>query len=942
MKKHALAAGWIVFLCGILALPMVCAEEAMESRKIPPWAEYRRIYQEMAWPAEEILLTAMEHENAAGYSGAWTLIEGKEAVLCQNPENSARWTFFAEEDGLFAVEITYYMLDGTMGAAECALLLDDALPFQEADQLLLPRLFADETAAFAVDRLGNDIRPAQKEIKAWQTRILRETEGYDNGAYLLALTRGEHSLTIQLNKEAMAIASVRLCRVDAPPSYADYGANARAAGDWVEVIEAEKPLHKTSTMLYAISDRSDAATFPSDPVAKKLNAIGGSNWKNGAQSITWEVHAPEDGWYTLSFRFKQDYLRGMSVYRRMEIDGRMPFAEMESVPFEYGVGWQIKTAGEEGPWGIYLSKGTHQLTLTPTTGELADVIYQVNETVIRLNALYRRIIMITGTSPDIYRDYSLHKEIPGLQEELIALARELRSALNKVESISGCTGGEAEILARTADQLESFARMPGTIPERLTTFSDNMISVSAWTLTAQAQSLLLDRIILASLGTQLPSLMGNATENIQYHLNAFLGSFVTDYEAVGSTADTEKTIKVWVSSGRDQAEVLKEMIDRTFTPKSGIGVELNIVQSGLMQAVMAGQGPDIALMLGHGDPVNYALRGAIYPLNDFEGFADMEKNYMPGALIPYTYQGQCYALPNSQSFFMCFYRTDIFEQLGLSAPETWDDLLIAAETLQRNNMNIGLPYVSQDAYSSISSGIGTANLFPTLLIQAGEKMYTDDGMTSFSSPKALHAFKTWTEYYTQYGFPLYKNDFSRFRTGEMPLVITGYTFYNQLQVAAPEIRNQWAMTLVPGTAEEGGINHATAASGTAGVILANTQDAEASWEFLKWWNSTEAQTEYGRNIENILGAAGRYNPANVEALRSLDWSSQELKLIEAQWAQVVEIEELPGSYYVSRNLDNAFKAVYNSNENYREALNYWNKQINAELKRKQEEYEQNR
>jgi len=356
---------------------------------------------------------------------------------------------------------------------------------------------------------------------------------------------------------------------------------------------------------------------------------------------------------------------------------------------------------------------------------------------------------------------------------------------------------------------------------------------------------------------------------------------------------------------------------------------------------MAGQGPDVALMLGHGDPVNYALRGAVLPLNEMEGFAGMEEMYMPGALIPYTYGGQCYALPNSQNFYMLFYRTDIFDEFGLKAPETWDDLLIIAETLQRNNMNIGLPYVSQDAYASISSGIGTANLFPTLLIQAGEKMYNEDGLTSFSNPGALAAFKRWTEYYTQYGFPLYKNDFSRFRTGEMPLVITSYTFFNQLQTAAPELRNNWAMAMIPGTLKaDGTVDHSTAAAGTAGVILADTDDPQAAWQFLKWWNSTEIQAEYGRNIENTLGAAGRYNPANVESMRSLDWSGRELDLIMSQWRQVREIEERPGSYYVSRNLDNAFKAVFYDNENYREALNYWNKQINAELIRKQAEYEQ--
>ena len=53
---------------------------------------------------------------------------------------------------------------------------------------------------------------------------------------------------------------------------------------------------------------------------------------------------------------------------------------------------------------------------------------------------------------------------------------------------------------------------------------------------------------------------------------------------------------------------------------------------------------------------------------------------------------------------------------------------------------------------------------------------------------------------------------------------------------------------------------------------------------------------------------------------------------------VVDLHEIPGGYYVSRNLDNAFKAVYYDNENYREALSYWNKQINREIERKRSEF----
>ena len=60
--------------------------------------------------------------------------------------------------------------------------------------------------------------------------------------------------------------------------------------------------------------------------------------------------------------------------------------------------------------------------------------------------------------------------------------------------------------------------------------------------------------------------------------------------------------------------------------------------------------------------------------------------------------------------------------------------------------------------------------------------------------------------------------------------------------------------------------------------------------------------------------------------------------LSAQWDNYRETEEIPGSYYLQRNIDNAFKAVYYNDDNPREALIYWNKEINNEIERKYKEF----
>ena len=61
------------------------------------------------------------------------------------------------------------------------------------------------------------------------------------------------------------------------------------------------------------------------------------------------------------------------------------------------------------------------------------------------------------------------------------------------------------------------------------------------------------------------------------------------------------------------------------------------------------------------------------------------------------------------------------------------------------------------------------------------------------------------------------------------------------------------------------------------------------------------------------------------------------QMLNAQWDHVEELPEIPGGYYVSRNLDNAFRAVVLSGNDERESLFYWTSSTNEEIARKRHE-----
>ena len=171
----------------------------------------------------------------------------------------------------------------------------------------------------------------------------------------------------------------------------------------------------------------------------------------------------------------------------------------------------------------------------------------------------------------------------------------------------------------------------------------------------------------------------------------------------------------------------------------------------------------------------------------------------------------------------------------------------------------------------------------------------------------------------------------------MPVLIQNYTFFNQLTVAAPEIKGCWSFQQMPGTRQaDGTINHASCSVGSCAVIFSKLSEDKQkdAWEFIKWFTTTETQTAYGNDIEAILGTMGRFDTANVQALEQLSWSTREVSLLKSQLEAQVEIPIIPASYGVTRNIMNAFREVVNNYENARDTLFWYNKDINDEIERK--------
>lgn len=887
----------------------------------------------------------VEYINVSG--GVTGTEDGRTGVELSAQQREITYTFNVETPGLYNIEIDYYALPGRMKDIVFSLAIDGETPFEEAGSVTLSRVYAD-SGEIEQDSNGNDIRPSQVEKPRWNSTRLIGNDGYYNDPYLFAFkTAGQHTVTLTYFEESMLVGNLRLVPEKVLPSYGEYSEGASAAGKYIELVEAEDSLEKSSPMLYPTYDRSSAATSPSHYSKMRYNTIGQSNWAQQGQWISWTINVPEDGWYSLSFRARQNYQQGINSCRTLYIDGEIPFAEAENIEFPYALGWYMKTLGDSNgePYLFYLESGEHELKLEVAAGPMGEVLKSLSDSVLELNSIYRSIIMVTGVTPDRYRTYYLEESIPELFDNLKSVSAELDDIYDKIIEITGASGSQASTIKEMSIMLDEFIDRPLNIPNRISAFKTNIESLGSLILTLSTQPLELDYIAVYS-QSELPQVNSGFFEGFVYAVKGFIASFTEDYNTVGSSADgsgANKNITVWISNGRDQAQILKNLIDNKFTPETEIGVTLSIVStatgtssSTLVQATLAGKGPDAALFTPKDTPVNLAMRGALTDLKTLDGFDEIYDDFYPSAWIPYEYEGGVYGVPESQNFEMLFYRADIFEELGLSVPQTWDEFYSVTELLQKNNLGVGV-LETNTANAGISSGI---SFFEKLLLQNGGTYYTDDlSRTRFDEEAAYSAFESWTELYTEYGLDRSFDFFNRFRTGEMPMGIMSYVTYNQLYSAAPEIRGLWAMTMVPGTLKEDGtIDRTETATSTAAIILDDCDDKDAAWEFVKWWVSSDTQSSYGTELEASLGVAARYDTANIEAFDSIGWTESEAEVLKAQWSEVTDIKQIPGNYFISRCLTNAFRTVVDDGVNPVRALNTYNKDMNAEIERKRAEF----
>lgn len=927
------------------------ATTGTDSIRQTSYTNYVKKYTDAARPDKTVEVLGKDYDPASVTDAQITVttVDGENDVMqWANQEGSVSWTVNIPETGVYNIKMIYEALESNTNDVEFSLLIDGESPYATASRITLSKRWINESE-IKQDSRQNDIRPGQISTPCWQETPLEDIDGLFNEPLEFYMEAGEHTITFESEKAEFAVKSFTFYQYEAPAAYtAPSDSDLTQAQGQKITLEGETAAYKSSRTLYPTSDKSSYLTSSangSSPTKTRYNTIGSGSWTQSTQTVTWEFNVDKAGYYKIGIRGRQDQMRGMYSNRRLYVNGEVPCLEANQIKFYYDTDWSITTPKSENGDDLYfyLQAGTNTISLEAVPGEIGEIMGDLDELVYNINSYYRQIRQITGPDPDEYNNYMIDTAIPSIVPDFKEYAKTLRDKKAEIEKLSGSGGTEAETLEKMAIVLDKCIKKPDLIPEMMSQIKDNITSVSSFVNQYREQPFEVDMIEVATSDQDFTSCDKSFFGSLGFGFKGFIGSFFEDYNALSD--EDESAMECWVMLGRDNAEALQQLISSEYNPTAKTKINLKLVQGGIVEATFAGKGPDLALFMGGDFPIQLAARGVLTDLTTFSDFDEVKSRFADDATVLYQYNGGTYGLPCDQTFPMLFYRSDILSEYGIDPAtdlNTWDGLLNCLPTLQRNYLEVGLilpVMTSTGGTTQVSAITEPGNTFAMLLLQQGLNYYNEEQTkTTFDTQEAVNAFDTWTKFYTTYSFQQTYDAFTRFRTGDMPVVIQNYTFYNQLSVAAPEIKGCWGFQPVPGTVQEDGtINHAANSNGSGAIIFTKAADQEGAWDFIKWFTSTDAQVKYGNNIESILGTMGRYATANEEALQQLSWTTSEVNLLLDQLNSQVEIPIIPASYGVTRNVMNAFRAVVNDYDNARDTLFWYNKDINDEITRKLED-----
>lgn len=725
---------------------------------------------------------------------------------------SVSWDFNIEDEGLYCLEMKYYSESENNSFISFGIGIDGDYPFDEAREVKLYRYWRNRTSIRLDENYQDQILPDLVRYNCNMSSLITQSSISDEPLKFY-LSKGEHNITLHGISTDFCINTLRFCTENKAVSYDEIRPSEEnlnetpALFDGKTIIaEAEMPKYTNSAILRPTSELSDYNVSPSHPAYMRYNTIGADSWNTAGQTVYYEITVPSDGYYALNIKCRLNGRSGLPAYRRIAVNGSVPCEELNEVVIPYASDWQsVSPQTKDGETVfVQLSAGKNIISLEAINGTSGSALRSLGAvTAMLLNGID------AGGLSGKYGEYA-------------------EALLSKKELLEQDSDGKLVCPELTVliDLLEKYEQKE---PEDSSDLIKSVNSLCKWIEENEKCSVEMDYIELRTVHEDFRGISRNFFKQLWFAIQKFFNSFFANNTAA-SDGTSDKSLTV--SAEKSDADIINSL-----SGDISDGIVIRTKTSDLLEAALSGNTPDVALFVDAEEAYELASRGLLLNLRMLSEYETVGAGVSSGASQMYSYNGGIYGVPLTNSFPMMFCRTDILRELGLNAPESWDDLEEMMPVLNENGLTVGLGRTSE---------FSEENAFMIMLSQCGSDLTNID----FNDESIKSAFSRYVGFYTEYGCLREYDALRMFDAGTMPIVIADYAeFYGELSEVS-RLGGLWEIYHVPGTrrTDQNGtstLDYSTGARSLGAVIFADCEDPAAAWEFVKQFMSGEVQTCFG-------------------------------------------------------------------------------------------------
>ena len=304
------------------------------------------------------------------------------------------------------------------------------------------------------------------------------------------------------------------------------------------------------------------------------------------------------------------------------------------------------------------------------------------------------------------------------------------------------------------------------------------------------------------------------------------------------------TINFWAVTGSFEDVEMYNILAKDFESETGIAVKVTPLSWGnfntkYFTSMAAGLPPDIGVT-NLGGPMEY---GSVGGLIDFEEefpneIEELKNRFYPKLLPQFTFEGKLFGFPADIVTLVIYYRTDIFDKLGISPPETWSQFHEVIQKLEAYGYHYGFGWTRGEQWAL---GLYTKPFG----VDAYEKSSDGKVMINWLEPGYLkgvaYAMDLWYMHdlvdrkMIDKLIGMFKDDNP---DNAIPIMVDLSLNDSRIPLLAPEINGKW--NIIPWPKADDGVPY-NIMGGTAYVIFKRSEKKKEAFEWLKYLNRTDVQ-----------------------------------------------------------------------------------------------------